>query len=262
MATTAAERLRLQLIGVVRAEHAKSSPRASNPYWTSPSGYNYGRWAARGFNIALGILETSVPLPDESAAAYANRVVGLIEAQRDEYRLDAEDEDGACSGALDSALWAVRAIAPPGEPEAATPDPGDVWEVWYRDMFDPETPPSIDASGTGLVAGLKELWARYLGETVQADGHLGFSRFHLYRDSGHITVEGPWEGAVRLREFVFGSKRSFSSGYVNAADQHALSTIAMTHARLAGEGRSSEEILEAAVAAGDWSELEARLSGL
>ena len=112
------------------------------------------------------------------------------------------------------------------------------------------------------MAGLEELWARHLGETVQADGHLGFSRFHLYRDAGHITVEGPWEGAVRLRQFVFGSKRSFSSGYVNEAEQQALSTIAMTHARLASEGRSSEDILEAAVAADDWSELEARLSSL
>jgi hypothetical protein len=129
-------------------------------------------------------------------------------------------------------------------------------------MFDRETPPSVDVNGTGLVAGLKELWARHLGETVQADGHLGFSRFHLYRDAGHITVEGPWEGAVRLRQFVFGSKRSFSSGYVNEADQHALSTIAMTHARLASEGRSSEDILEAAAASTGWDDLEERLSRL
>ena len=62
--------------------------------------------------------------------------------------------------------------------------------------------------------------------------------------------------------FVFGSKRRLSAGYVNEADPHALEVLATTHARLTLAGCTSEGVLEAAVAAADWQDLEARLRRL
>jgi len=95
---------------------------------------------------------------------------------------------------------------------------------------------------------------------VRPGGGLGFSRFHLRWDPGHITVEGPWDGAAQLREWVFGSKKHCTTGYVNEADKHALTTIATAHARLAVAGRTSEDMLEMAAKAADWQDFEARLS--
>ncbi len=141
-------------------------------------------------------------------------------------------------------------------------EPDAHWEVWYRDMFDRECPPSVDVSGRGLVLGLMELWARHLCETVRLGGSLGFSRFHLRWDQGHITIEGDWEGAVRLREWVFGTKQHCASGYVNEADSRVLTIIATTHARLAAAGRTSEPMLAAAAEAPDWDDFEARLPEL
>ena len=123
-------------------------------------------------------------------------------------------------------------------------------------------PPSVDVSGHGLVKGLMELWARHLCETVRPGGSLGFSRFHLRWNQGHITVEGTWDGAVRLREWVFGTKQHCTSGYVNEADSHVLTIIATTHARLVVAGRTSESVLAAAATVTDWQDFETRLSQL
>ena len=37
------------------------------------------------------------------------------------------------------------------------PAPEAEWELWYRDTFDMECPPSVDVSGRGLAKGLMEL---------------------------------------------------------------------------------------------------------
>jgi hypothetical protein len=263
------EALRQKSIVGVLALKRENSPRISDRFWTSPSGYNYGRWADRGYNIALGVLESTAPRDGEAGADYLRRVAATIRARRDEYRADEDDEDGACSGALDAALSAIAAALPEdGQGTAGTDrleaqiEPEAHWEVWYRDMFDRECPPSVDVSGHGLVRGLMELWARHLCETVRPRGGLGFSRFHLRWDQGHITVEGDWEGAVRLREWVFGTKQHCRSGYVNEADSHVLTIIATAHARLAVAGRTSEPMLAAAANAADWRDFEGRLRHL
>ena len=49
------------------------------------------------------------------------------------------------------------------------PEPYAVWQVWYQDNFDRETPRRVEVEGEGLVLGLAELWSRHLFETVQAD---------------------------------------------------------------------------------------------
>jgi peptidoglycan/LPS O-acetylase OafA/YrhL len=44
----------------VLALKRENAPRVSDPSWISYTGYNYGRWADRGFNIALGLLNDTV----------------------------------------------------------------------------------------------------------------------------------------------------------------------------------------------------------
>jgi hypothetical protein len=142
------------------------------------------------------------------------------------------------------------------------PNPQAEWEVWYRDTFDRECPPSVDVRGRGLVEGLAELWARHLFETVRPGGGRGFSRFHLrYNDAG-IQILGRWEGAVRLREWVFGEKARTHKGYVAEADGPFLHQIAVAHAHLVAAGQTCEPILAAAAETVDHRAFEARLINL
>jgi hypothetical protein len=136
------------------------------------------------------------------------------------------------------------------------------WEVWYRDTFDRECPPSVDVSGRGLVEGLMELWARHLFETVRPGGGKGFSRFHIRWEESWAEIDGDWEGATRLREWVFGAKKHTKRGYVEEADARLLEEIALTHAILISADQTSEQILAAAAAAQDRQDFEIRLSRL
>jgi hypothetical protein len=140
---------------------------------------------------------------------------------------------------------------------------GAEWQVWYEDTFDRESPRSVDTSGRGLVRGLMELWARHLCETVTAEGSRGFARFNLWWEGGSIEIDGNWEGAVRLRDWVFG-KRPIRKGYVEEADADLLSRIAAAHAGLVLVRRSQAcaPILEAAAAAADRRDFEKRLAHL
>src|SRR5688500_10510710 len=94
------------------------------------------------------------------------------------------------------------------------PTPDLEWEVWYVDTFDRECPPSCELRGRGVARGLLELWARHLFETVRPDGGRGFSTFYLKAPGGRIEVDGPWEGAVRLREWIFGNSETAPGGYL------------------------------------------------
>jgi hypothetical protein len=136
------------------------------------------------------------------------------------------------------------------------------WEVWYRDTFDRECPPSVDVSGRGLVKGLMELWARHLFETVRPGGGKGFSRFHIRWEGSWAEIDGDWDGATRLREWVFGTKKHSQRGYVGEADARLLEEIALTHAILISANQTSEQILAAAAAAKDRQDFEMRLSRL
>ncbi len=110
------EALRQMAIENVLALRRENAPRISDPSWISYTGYNYGRWADRGFNIALGLLQNTIPQADETGPDYLRRVIALVRAQRDEYRADGADEDGACSGALDAAMWAIIDVLPKEPP--------------------------------------------------------------------------------------------------------------------------------------------------
>jgi hypothetical protein len=93
------------------------------------------------------------------------------------------------------------------------PDPAADWEVWYRDTFDRECPPQVDVQGQGLAHGLMELWARYLFEEIGVGGRGGFSSFHFRWRNNRINIAGSWQGATRLREWVFGTQEHSSKGY-------------------------------------------------
>lgn len=263
------ETLRQAAISSVLALKRENAPRISDPYWSSYTGYNYGRWADKGFNIALGLLNDTAAQAGESGPDYLRRVIELVRAQRDDYRADAADEDGACSGALDAAMWAMIGVLPKEpaiterhEQPLSDPAPEAEWEVWYRDTFDRECPPSVDVSGRGLAKGLMELWARHLFETVRPGGRRGFSRFHLRWEGNWTEIDGGWEGATRLREWVFGAKQHSRKGYVGEGDARLLEKIAITHANLISANQTCEQILAAAGAARDRQDFEIRLSDL
>ncbi len=143
-------------------------------------------------------------------------------------------------------------------------DPDAEWEVWYQDTFDRECPRQVEVVGQGLAAGLTELWARHLLETVRVDGQRGFSRFNLWWKQKRKSVEvvGEWEGMVRLREWVFGDKPRVYKGYVGEGDQGLLMRLAATHGCLILAGQTSERILAAVKASTSREDFEKQLWSL
>lgn len=117
------------------------------------------------------------------------------------------------------------------------------WEIWYSDTFDREAPPTVDVRGRGLIKGLAELWARHLFETVQFNGQHGFSSFHLAWRGGYITIDGDWQGAMRLRSWLFGQKDRTDRGYVQEADAYLLDRIAYAHTCLIDNKQITQQIL-------------------
>ena len=148
--------------------------------------------------------------------------------------------------------------------DASDPAPGAAWKLWYQDVFDRECPRQVEVDGRGLAAGLVELWARHLFETVRVDGQQGFSRFDLWwvQAGKSIQVTGAWGGMVRLRGWVFGDKRRASTGYVGDGDEGLLIKVARVHTRLVLAGQTSEGILAAAESCADRDDFEMRLENL
>jgi hypothetical protein len=141
------------------------------------------------------------------------------------------------------------------------PLPEAAWEVWYEDMFDRECPPSVEVGGQGLVKGLMELWARHLLETVRPNGSEGFSRFHLaWGEKGFAKIVGNWQGATRLRKWIFGVKVYRGGGHTKAGDTRLLEAVGVALAHLILAGKTSQEILAAAAEAIDREEFEARIA--
>jgi hypothetical protein len=146
------------------------------------------------------------------------------------------------------------------------PAPKAEWQVWYQDTFDRECPRQVEVAGLGLVKGLTELWARHLFENVpvQAGGFRGFSRFNLWWQQERKSVEivGDWDGAVRLRGWVYGEKLRTHPRYREKADKRLLKAVAVAHGHLLLAGQSSEPLLAAAKDSEDRRDFERRLSEL
>lgn len=149
-----------------------------------------------------------------------------------------------------------------GRPALHDPHPAEEWEIWYTDTFDRDTPPQLEVRGHGLVAGLTELWARHFFEAVTADGQPGFSSFQLRRKQGRIDIRGDWEGAKRLRHWLFDKKKTATKGYVAEAQPSLLTTLAQVHARLVDRAQSAEQILTLAASTASRQDFEDRLFSL
>jgi hypothetical protein len=147
-------------------------------------------------------------------------------------------------------------------PTAPAGDPRGTWALYHEDTFDRETPLQKEASGRGLVKGLQELWARHLFETVRPQGGRGFSRFHLRWAHRDVRIVGEWNGAVRLREWTFGTREHLPRGYVQAGNKHLLRALATAHAACLLSGGSSEPILAAAASAAERDDFLAWLTRL
>jgi len=141
--------------------------------------------------------------------------------------------------------------------EDPDPAPKADWEVWYRDTFDRECPPKVDAYGNGLVKGLMELWARHLFEGLN-----GFSRFDLFwkQEKKWIEICGNGKGAARLRTWMFGAKETADRGYVEEADIELLEKTAIAHAKLILMNKTSDFILGLAATAADRQDFETQVS--
>ena len=154
--------------------------------------------------------------------------------------------DTALDAIFDAALAAARgdrnASAGPTLTEQ-DPHPSEPWAVVYSDSFDRDTAPRVDVEGTGITVGLKELWARHLFEGVSEGGTAGFGRFHLRWHAGAVTARGDLEGARKLRDWMFGTKRVSLAGYVAEADAELLARVAAAHARHLDHQNASEQIL-------------------
>ena len=124
------------------------------------------------------------------------------------------------------------------------PAPDAEWELWYEDVFDKECPRQVEAVGRGLLAGLAELWARHLFETVRVDGQRGFSRFNLWwkQQGKSVEVVGEWDAMIRLRKWIFGNKRQAYKSHVEESDKELLMTVARAHGCLLLDGQTSERI--------------------
>lgn len=65
------------------------------------------------------------------------------------------------------------------EIDSRIPGTSSAWQLWHSDLFDRDSPPSLQASGRNIVQGLYELWLYTLKEGILENGSASFSRFHL-----------------------------------------------------------------------------------
>lgn len=143
-----------------------------------------------------------------------------------------------------------------GEP----PGPDEPWQLWYKDLFDLDSPAEMVVKGEGLVGGLTELWARYLEEGIR-----GLSRFTLlYRSQAQqIEIAGRHiEAAHTVRRWVFGTKEAHQHVDRRAANAHLLKSLATSHAKLILTGRPMDPILDLAFSAPDSSDFALGLAAL
>ena len=137
------------------------------------------------------------------------------------------------------------------------PEPDAVWQIWYEDTFDRETPRRVEVSGEGLALGLTELWSRHLFEAVRADGSKGFCRFNMWwvQVGKSIVIKGAWGGMVKIRNWVYGDKQDTKDGDL-------LMRLASIHGCLVVEGGTSEDIFIAAEGAENREDFENQLASL
>jgi hypothetical protein len=87
------------------------------------------------------------------------------------------------------------------------PDETTAWRLTYDDLFDRETPTTVEQTGIGISEGLVVLWHKTLHEGVDAKGRRTFSQFCLRWERGHASVPihfaDPDATLAKLRAWAF-----------------------------------------------------------
>jgi hypothetical protein len=87
--------------------------------------------------------------------------------------------------------------------DSRIPNISTTWQLWHSDLFDRDSPPSLQASGTNIIQGLYELWLHTLKEGLLENGSASFSRFHLtWGNTASTRVEiavNPFNNASLLK---------------------------------------------------------------
>ncbi|MBA3397744.1 MAG: hypothetical protein H0T89_34285 [Deltaproteobacteria bacterium] len=119
---------------------------------------------------------------------------------------------------------------------------GDLeWEIIAGDTFDRESPPTVDARGTGLQAGLRELWRRTLSEGIRDSSSKTFTDFELWCGEQVSLGVQPSDNTAyaKLRSWIYGKPGPFEPGGVAdrgellaCEDAPLLESITRAHERL------------------------------
>lgn len=89
------------------------------------------------------------------------------------------------------------------EMDARIPHASTIWELWYMDTFDRDTPPAVQIKGANIIQGLYHLWFYTLAEGILDNGNASFSNFHLAWGSSASTrvdiAVNPFDNPVLLK---------------------------------------------------------------
>jgi hypothetical protein len=137
------------------------------------------------------------------------------------------------------------------ERTAAMSQDGLEWTLWANDTFDWESAPVQEATGTGLIAGLENLWKKTLRDGVLENGKASSTHYSLKWAGGGSAwvVVAPLQNAVlaRVSGWIYGRKGQEGAGAASEDRQNAaLRSLASAHARSwakSGAGGSDEILL-------------------
>jgi hypothetical protein len=99
------------------------------------------------------------------------------------------------------------------------------WTLWYHDLFDRESEPSLQKRGVGTVEGLTELWGRFLHEGVDDFGQTTPTDFSLRLENppAVITIDraSEWRGgAAALKKLARpGERRVLAEAHAALGDK-------------------------------------------
>ena len=127
------------------------------------------------------------------------------------------------------------------------------WEIWSSDLFDRDARPLVETNGEGLARGLSELWLRHLDETVQANGSLGLTRFHLGWERGQVHIHGNTRGGLRLKQWLIPAGPLSSEDYLDQETAAPLLRLGRMHLRVLDHPDAAQLLLEAAATADDFA---------
>ena len=72
------------------------------------------------------------------------------------------------------------------------------WELWSNDLFDRDSQPTCESSGSDLTGGCAGLWRLTLDEGIQADGRPTFLWFQLRWSGGAVSLPRDPHGNLEL----------------------------------------------------------------